>query len=952
MKKIDSFEWIVLALCLFSFVRGVYGLGDQSLWWDESLSHYRATKPFAFILTNRIDINSRDGVFPTIDNHPPLYFMLLRLVVLVAGDAEFSLRFVSVMAGVLVVPLLYLTGKELFDRLSGVLASLLAAFSPLYLWYQQEARPYTLVTLFAVLGFYTLIRALEAGEHSRKVGVRRALAYVLATAAMLSTHYLSLLLLVAEGGILFQSWLRERRRLSWFLALSMGLVVGISFVWILPAIPRQASVPGYSFLPFPTLLRDVFHAFSLGLSADTLVVCRWWSIALFGVAIAVLLAYHRDIPWQRPTWLLLCLFLPILGMFLLSWVRPAYLGVRHLIFASPFYYLVLAAGMAALYRVRLSKAVRPNIPASVLAGVGMAGVVAGMVWSTQAYLADPQYHKEDHRGWGQYLSDHVRADDLVVVVPAPIFELYAYYAHTDAPAVELPFLDRSWEETEARLASAVQEHDRVWVAFSSTPGWADPGNVPIKWLTKHATRTHLVQFDSPSTVVQVQAFRARLPLLDELPEVAWLPALNLDDQVHLLGAHSPVTSVEAGRPLQLSLYWMAARQIDRDYRVALSLIDADGFSWAFVDHMPCDGACPTTEWPTARLVQDDVDLSLPPGIPPGQYRLQVSVYPQDSVGPALAARSLADGTLQGLIVPIGTVQVVSPTKPPDEDALPVRVTVMHRCGDIILLGHNLVGRTYRPGDVLAVSLYWKARRQPGQDASFVLQLVGAEGQVWAERDMAVSDVFPPSQWKENEVVWEQYHFRVPVSVPPGEYQLVFAPGGDHPCKAVWPWEDGRVVLGDLLIEPAHDEPVFQVPSMQFELYTNLDDKVELLGYDLETSSVQAGGVVSCTLYWRALQEINQNYTVFNHLVAADGRTWGQWDNQPQKGGLPTTRWVPGQVVADPYQIPVNPDAPAGPLELWSGMYDALTTARLAVRDENGQVIGDHIVLTGIDVVDR
>ena len=44
----------------------------------------------------------------------------------------------------------------------------------------------------------------------------------------------------------------------------------------------------------------------------------------------------------------------------------------------------------------------------------------------------------------------------------------------------------------------------------------------------------------------------------------------------------------------------------------------------------------------------------------------------------------------------------------------------------------------------------------------------------------------------------------------------------------------------------------------------------------------------------------------------------------------------GQVIADPYQIPVSADAPAGPVELRVGMYDIQTMLRLPVFDANGQ----------------
>jgi hypothetical protein len=139
--------------------------------------------------------------------------------------------------------------------------------------------------------------------------------------------------------------------------------------------------------------------------------------------------------------------------------------------------------------------------------------------------------------------------------------------------------------------------------------------------------------------------------------------------------------------------------------------------------------------------------------------------------------------------------------------------------------------------------------------------------------------------------------------------------------------------------------------MQHELGIILDDQIELLGYDLDESTVRPGQMVACTLYWRGLQEMDVNYTVFTHLTDPDGTTWGQWDNEPQQGQSPTTHWVPGQVVADPYQIPLSQDAPKGPLVLRVGMYDLLTMTRLPVLDGDGTVVGDSITAAEIAIVD-
>ena len=83
----NLWRWLVLGLCLPSSGKGVGDLGEQSLWWNESLSHYRATRGFAHLLTNRMPLVDGDRQVPiTPDNHLPLYFMLLRLTLLAAGE--------------------------------------------------------------------------------------------------------------------------------------------------------------------------------------------------------------------------------------------------------------------------------------------------------------------------------------------------------------------------------------------------------------------------------------------------------------------------------------------------------------------------------------------------------------------------------------------------------------------------------------------------------------------------------------------------------------------------------------------------------------------------------------------------------------------------------------------------------------------------------------------------
>jgi hypothetical protein len=135
-----------------------------------------------------------------------------------------------------------------------------------------------------------------------------------------------------------------------------------------------------------------------------------------------------------------------------------------------------------------------------------------------------------------------------------------------------------------------------------------------------------------------------------------------------------------------------------------------------------------------------------------------------------------------------------------------------------------------------------------------------------------------------------------------------------------------------------------IPPVQHPLRANLDDRVELLGYALSSSEVESGGILRLTLYWLAKGEMAIDYTVFTHLIDAEGRIWGQKDSQPLGGLFPTTCWAEGGVICDEYEMLVQPDAPPGEYALEVGMYELGTMQRLPAYDENGKRLPEDRVL--------
>ncbi len=115
---------------------------------------------------------------------------------------------------------------------------------------------------------------------------------------------------------------------------------------------------------------------------------------------------------------------------------------------------------------------------------------------------------------------------------------------------------------------------------------------------------------------------------------------------------------------------------------------------------------------------------------------------------------------------------------------------------------------------------------------------------------------------------------------------------------------------------------------------NFPPEMRLLGYDLETETVQPGQSLRLTLYWQALVPMDRDWSVFVHVLDENGIVVAQRDTFPGLGLMPTRKLAAGQTLADTYVIPLSPTtyAPsAATLEI--GLYDYNTGDRLLVVTE-------------------
>ncbi len=137
------------------------------------------------------------------------------------------------------------------------------------------------------------------------------------------------------------------------------------------------------------------------------------------------------------------------------------------------------------------------------------------------------------------------------------------------------------------------------------------------------------------------------------------------------------------------------------------------------------------------------------------------------------------------------------------------------------------------------------------------------------------------------------------------------------------------------------------------LPANFGMTINLESIQLASLQVKRGSVLIAIISWVAHGPIDTNYTVFSHLVAADGEMLAGVDSPPSGGKKPTSTWKAGEKIIDWILIPIDMQVPMGKdSRLEVGLYDPLTQQRLPIIDANGRSMTDTFVIEPFEVVDN
>jgi hypothetical protein len=296
------------------------------------------------------------------------------------------------------------------------------------------------------------------------------------------------------------------------------------------------------------------------------------------------------------------------------------------------------------------------------------------------------------------------------------------------------------------------------------------------------------------------------------------------------------------------------------------------------------------------------------------------------------------------------------TRPPllslaDLEGIPHRSSIYYE-GKVELIGYELSSEEIQPGETLWVTLYWRALRKMERDYTVSVKLWGRDDQIIGHEGMHPGwGTYPTSRWQPGDVFADTYGVTISgAALAPSLCRIEVVLHDRETMKHLTAYDKNRNRIDDAFITHIKLSPVepLQFLGADTERY-NLGNKIALIGYGLDKRAIKPGDRLHLTLYWEALEDMSEDYTVFTHLVDARNHIWGQKDSQPLNGYYPTTLWEMGEIVEDEYHLTVQPDAQAGEYWIEVGMYVLSTGERLPLVDDKGERLDDKIVIEEVNI---
>jgi mannosyltransferase len=466
---------VVAGPAAVALVVGGYQIGGPSLWRDEAYTKDAIGRSVSQLFAL---LGHTDAVHGA-------YYLLMHVIAAAAGTSVTALRFPSLVAMVVATAFTAAIGRRaavLAQRadpagrvgrrvpaLTGLLSGLVFATAPFMTYYAQMARSYAIVTMFATISSYLLLRAYPDGRW------RWWAAYAAAVALTGLFNLFGLLILVAHGVTLLLTNARGesslgrrigRVPLRWLAACAAPLIVLVPLVAV--SFRERAQIAWVS-RPDASTVERLFENFA----GSRVLILPVALLVLAGIAVACLTDDWRPL---NPVaialpWLTVPPFLLIAG----SFVKPVYIE-RYIEFCLPALAILVAAGLTGLARTMAGTALgRHRVPWAPSALIGL--VLAVLLIGPQQAIRQSAARPDNLRLASAIVAASEQPGDVVFYLPVDMHVLGTGYPAPfdklrDIALATSPIASATLAGNEitspAELKSRFTDVSRVWVVTGAS----------------------------------------------------------------------------------------------------------------------------------------------------------------------------------------------------------------------------------------------------------------------------------------------------------------------------------------------------------------------------------------------------------------------------------------------------------------------------------------------------
>jgi uncharacterized membrane protein len=467
-------------------LRLLHYLNNRSLWLDEAMLARNILDRGPLELLTQLDYDQ---------GAPVLFLLLVDISTVLFGSNEMALRLVPLLAGLISLPIFYLTAKFLLARRFVMVAVSIFAFSSILVYYAQELKQYSMDVAIAVTLTYLSMRIVKSNEPHR-TGM-----FLLGVVGSVSTFLSHPAIFVLAGIATTLIILKARGQLKvafvdlCVVVILWGVSFGCNYLFFLQSSSINEMLSRFwspGFLPFPTSTEAVRMWFSAGMKFLSYVgyVSVWQVLvlALMAVAVGTAIINRSATTIMIVLYFIFALFASVVGQYPFM--------DRLTLYLVPFVILLSVKGLQELSR-------RNTRIVYVITTLCLLAPSVNSLW----HLASRPILRNEVRPLLKYLSSQRRISDHVYVSYGAQ-HVVKYYRRDEASEDEFfHYGSESEDDTEGFMddINTLKKLERVWFLFVQPYGEQEAlflssmEGILLNKRSSHNARLYLYRFEHAGT---------------------------------------------------------------------------------------------------------------------------------------------------------------------------------------------------------------------------------------------------------------------------------------------------------------------------------------------------------------------------------------------------------------------------------------------------------------------